>query len=385
MNDMNTTSQTDTFEQWDDKEQDKSRSRRTLILTILILALILGGLFAWRMIRTATGDAGQAPATQVAAMVVVPQDAPVSLEAVASLSAVREVMLAPEVAGRVSAIRFNAGEYVSKGALLVQLYDAPLRADLRAARARADFARLQVRRSEELAPTGAEPRELLEERRSQLQQAEAEIAQLQARIRQLQVRAPFAGRLGIRQVDPGQYLNAGEPIATLTALDALYVDFTVPQQELSLLEPGRTVRVATDAYPDGEYTARLSSIEPQIDENTRNVRVQARLANPGHALRPGMYVTASLILPPQDDALVVPATAIQTSAQGNSVIAIRGKKPREQGQAEIVPVKTGRRIGESIIIESGIKPGDVIVTEGQLRVQPGAAVQVTKRVQPEKL
>ncbi|MFB0614005.1 efflux RND transporter periplasmic adaptor subunit [Aurantiacibacter poecillastricola] len=383
---MNTTNDPDaTFKDWDEEEHDKSTSRRTLILTFLILAIILAGLFAWRASRTGSAEAPPPQATQVAAMIVEPRDAPVSLEGVGSLSAVREVMLAPEVSGRVSAIRFDAGEYVSEGELLVQLYDAPLRADLEAARARADFARLQVQRSEELAPTGAEPRELLEERRSQLQQAEAEIAQLEARIRQLQVRAPFAGRLGIRQVDPGQYLNAGEPIATLTALGTLYVDFTVPQQELRLLEPGRTVRVETDAYPDTSFTARVSSIEPQVDEDTRNVRVQARLSNPDHALRPGMYVTASLVLPPQEGAIVVPATAIQTSAQGNSVIVIRGENARQQGQAEIVPVQTGRRIGELTIVESGIAAGDVIITEGQLRVQPGAPVQVAELAQPETL
>ncbi len=358
-------------------------SRRTIVLTIVILAVVLGGLFTWRAIRSGGGQAWQAQETAVAAMVVEPQLAPMDLEAVGSLSAVREVMLAPEVAGRVSALRFSAGEYVRSGALLVQLYAGPEEADRKAAKARADFARIQFERSEELAPTGAEPRELLEERRSQLDQALAEVARFDARIREKQVRAPFSGRLGIRQIDPGQYLNAGDPIATLTALDTLFVDFSVPQQQLGALEPGQTVRVVSDAYPDRSFNARLSSIEPKLDEETRNVRVQARLANPGHVLRPGMYVTASVELPPQENAIVLPLTAIQTSAQGDNVIVIRGENAREGGQAEIVSVRTGRRMGNNVIVESGIEAGDVVVSQGQLRVQPGATVKVTELTGPE--
>lgn len=363
--------------EWDAQARAEGGSRKKLILTVVVLAIILVIVFGWRQLRTSGGEAYAMPATQVAAMVVAAQDAPMALDAVASLSAVREVMLSAEVAGRVSAIRFEAGNNVGSGALLVQLYDEPLQADLRAAQARVEFARLQLQRSEELAPSGAEPRELLEQRRSQVRQAEAEIAQIRARIRQLQVRAPFSGRLGIREVDPGQFLNAGDPVASLTALDRLYVDFNVPQQDLGLLQTGARVNVRSDAYPDREFEGRISTIEPRIDEGTRNVRVQATMPNPGGALRPGMYVTASVILPPQEDALLVPATAIQTSAQGSSITIIRGENAREGGEAEIVPVTVARRVGDMAVVESGLSAGDVILTEGQLRVQPGAQVQVT--------
>ncbi len=361
--------------------QDEARpqnTRRTIIITLLVLAVILGGLFLWRSLRTGGDQGWQAQDVEVAAMVAARQDVPRSLEAVGSLSAVREVLLAPEVAGRVSAIRFSAGDNVGANALLVQLYDGPEVADRRAAQARADLARLQLRRSETLAPSGAEPRQLLEERQSQLDQALAEVAQLDARIRQKQVRAPFAGQLGIRQIDPGEYLNAGAPVATLTALDRLFVDFSLPQQNIGLLKPGAEVTLSSDAYPGQSFTARVTSIEPRLDEDTRSVRVQATLANPGRILRPGMYVTAALVLPPQPQAIVLPLTAVQTSAQGESVIAIRGDDPRKGGKAEIVPVRTGARIGENIVIESGLKPGDVVVTQGQLRVQPGAAVKVAR-------
>ncbi|RKF20813.1 efflux RND transporter periplasmic adaptor subunit [Altericroceibacterium spongiae] len=361
------------------KDERPASLRRTIIITIVVLALIIGALYFWRMMRSG-GQAWQAQEVPVTAMVAKTSDVPVSLDAVGSLSAVREVLLAPEVAGRVSSIHFNSGDYVRSGAPLVNLYAGPEIADRKAAQARAEFARLQLKRSEELAPTGAESQELLQERRSQLQEAEAAVAQLDARIRQKRILAPFSGKLGIRQIDPGEYLNAGAPVASLTALNQLYVDFSLPQQDLAKLEPGTEVNVVTDAFPGQTFTAKINALDPKIDEGTRNVRVQATLPNPGQNLRPGMYVTASVMLAPEKGVIVLPLTAIQTSAQGDSVVVIRGETARKKGKAEFVPVKTGRRVGESVVIKSGIKPGDVIVTQGQLRVQPGADLAVSNLV-----
>lgn len=348
----------------------------TIILTVVILTILLGTLYLWRGWRAGQAQAWQPQAVPVAAAMVTPRNIPVTLEAVGTLRAVREVTLSPEVAGRVSSIHFEAGAQVGVGALLVQLFDGPERADRRAAQARAAFAGIQVARSQELAPTGAEPRETLEQRRADRDQAAAAVQQIDARLIQKQVRAPFAGVLGIRRVNLGQYLNPGDAIATLTALDRLFVDFALPQQELSRLKPGSTVAVTSDAWPGRRFTAKVNAIEPKIGEETRNVTVQAVLPNADHTLRPGMYVTAALELPVQQGALLVPATAIQTSAQGDSVIVIRGNNPRVGGKAEVIPVQTGRRIGNDVLVTSGIRPGDMVVTEGQLRVQPGAEVKV---------
>ena len=352
------------------------RPTRTMLLTIVLLFVLLGTLYLWRGWRASQAQAWQPQAVSVAAMVVQSRDIPAALEAVGSLHAVREVTLSPEIAGRVSAIHFEAGQPVGAGALLVQLFDGPERADHRAAQAKAAFAGLQVARSQELAPTGAEPRETLEQRRADRDQAAAAVQQIDARLVQKQVRAPFAGILGIRQVNLGQYLNPGDAVATLTALDSLFVDFALPQQELSRLKPGATVIVTSDAWPGRRFTAKVNAIEPKIGADTRNVAVQALLGNGDRALRPGMYVTAALELPVQQGALLVPATAIQTSAQGDSVIVIRGSNARVGGKAEIVPVQTGRRVGNDVVVTRGLNAGDVIVTEGQLRVQPGAEVKV---------
>lgn len=354
---------------------------RTIVFTLGALVLILGSLFLLHQARSARRPAWTAQAVSVAATVVRPQSAPATLEAVGSLRAVREVTLAPEVQGRVSALRFDAGSSVASGALLVQLFDAPERADLDAAKARQAFTGVQVARSEELAPTGAEPRELLQQRRVDRDQAAATVRQIEAHLVQKQIRAPFAGQIGIRKINLGQYLNAGDAIATLTDLDVLYVDFALPQQDLQHLRLGAQVAVATDAWPGRTFTARITTVEPRVSEDTRNVAVQALISNADHALRPGMYVTASLSLPPEPDALLVPATALLTTADGDSVIVVRGGNPAAGGKAEIVAVQLGRRIGAAVVVTRGLKPGDVVVTEGQLRVQPGADLKVASLVQ----
>ena len=360
-------------------QEPKGRTR-TILVTVLVLVVLMAAIYGWRMMRMGGAQGWPQQATPVAATVLGARRVADTRALVGSLSAVREVTLAPETSGRVSGLHFRAGQDVRAGALLVQLYDAPEKADLAAARARADFARLQLERSQELAPSGAEPREVLQQRRAEHAQALAAVAQIEARLRQKQVRAPFAGRLGIRQVDPGQYMNPGDAVATLTALDRLYVDFAIPQQELSRLRPGDSVTLTSDAWPERTFTARLETIEPQVSRETRNVTAQAVIANPDGALRPGMYVKVALELGVDPQALVLPVTAIQTSAQGDSVIVIRGTNPRKGGKAEIVPVTTGQRMGDDVVVTGKLSPGDVVVAQGQLRVQPGSEVTVSQLI-----
>jgi len=350
---------------------------KRLLLTGLLLLAVFAVIFGWRQLRQGPPHgAGASSPLPVQALAVTPRDVPVNLKAVGTVQAVREVTLASETAGRVVAIHFEAGESARRGDTLVQLYDAPERADRAAAKAKADFARIQLARSRDLEPTGAEPRELLEQRRAELQQAEAAVAQLDARIAQKTVRAPFAGRIGIRRVNPGQYLNPGDPIATLAALDWLFVNFTLPQQDLANVRIGAPVRITSDAWPGRSFTARVNAVEPMIGTDTRNLTVQATLANPGEALRPGMYVTAMLELPSLPNGIMVPSTAIQTSASGETVVVVRGPRATREGVVAIVPVETGRRIGDDVVVLKGLKAGDVVVQSGQLRLQPGAKVKV---------
>ena len=361
-------------------ENDRQRRLKQSLIVLGAVLLLFALLLFWRSWLNSAPPPAAPPPTSVVATVVTPEAVPDALESVGTIRAVREVQLAAEVSGRVTAIHFRNGQYVRSGSTLVQLFDGPERADRTAAVARREFARQQLARSRDLLKTGAESQEIVEQRRSEYDQARAAIGQLEARLVQKRIAAPFSGHLGVRRVNLGQYLNPGDEVVSLTDLSRVYADFSVPQQDLSKLKIGGEVQVRSDAWPNRVFTARLITIEPRISEDTRNIWLRAELANPDQALRPGMYVNAALRLPPLPDALVVPATAIQTSAQGDSVIAIRGKNARREGKAEAVSVTTGPRFGHSVVITKGLKAGDVVLTEGQLRIQPGATVKVTRLV-----
>nr|WP_239090193.1 efflux RND transporter periplasmic adaptor subunit [Marinomonas ostreistagni] len=317
-------------------------------------------------------------------MQVTPQALPLTLEAIGSLTAVQQVMLSPEMAGRVQAINFESGQSVDQGALLLQLNSAPEQAALASAKANVRFAQSQLQRTEKLNRTGVEPLDALQMRRSTYDQAAAEVTRLEAQLRQKQIVAPFTGELGIRQVNLGQYINPGEAVVSLTALDKLYVEFSIPQQHLAALQQNAEVTLTSDAYPEQTFTAYVNAVEPQVNANTRNIRVQALLDNREQTLRPGMYVNVALAIDTREAAIVVPNTAVQTSAQGHMVTVVRGDNATEQGNAEVVPVEVGERIGEQILIRSGLQANDVIVTVGQNRLQPGAEVTVTELIQGEE-
>lgn len=354
------------------------KNARTAIVCVSALAVILAGLCAWRAVHKVSA----APATRPPALVSVVRAEPRTivgeLQAVGSLQAVREVLLAPDTSGRVVAINFMAGQVVKEGSILVQLYDAPEQAERSAAAAKAEFAQLQLQRSRKLAPSGAEPRELLEQRKAEAAQTTAAVRQLDARIQQKHIRAPFSGQLGIRRVNVGQYLNAGDVIATLTQLDPLYVNFTLPQQELPKLALGTQVLVTVDAVPDQVFEARVNAIDPHIDEETRNIAVQATLSNTGSVLKSGMYATVRLTLPTESNAIVLPLTAIQTSASGDSILLVKDIDAQGVGKAVATPVITGRRLGEEVLVAQGVEVDDIVIVAGQNRLQPGGRVRVNQ-------
>ncbi|WP_024873453.1 efflux RND transporter periplasmic adaptor subunit [Tolumonas lignilytica] len=355
---------------------NNKQGKVTFIVTIVCLAFVLGGVFYWKKALTSGAKGWQPQAVPVTAMTVTPRTLDQHLDAVGTLKAVQQVTLSAETAGRIEALNFHSGQIVKPQQLLVQLYDGTEQAALSTAKAKANYARLQLKRSQQLAPKGAESVDVLQERQSALAQAQAEVQQAEALIRQKKILAPFTGLLGIRQVNQGQYLNPGQQAVTLTALDKLYVEFTLPQQQFSAIQPGGKVKLTTDAYPNQSFEATVNAVEPQVDNDTRNILVQAEFENPKQSLRPGMYVNAALVLPPTSNAILLPATAVETSAQGYSVVVIRGEQAHQKGNAEIVAVEIGQRIGDEIQILSGVKAGDVVVTAGQNRIPPGAEVVV---------
>jgi len=345
---------------------------RPVAITIVAIGVGFALIFAWRLMRQPAVSTGASAPISAPLMTVSTENVPQSLEAVGTLEAVRQVTLAAEVPGRVVALSFDAGETVAAGRTLIQLYDAPERADLSAAQARVDFAKHEFDRSQALAPSGSEPVRIYQQRRAELAQARAATEQIEARIAQKAVRAPFAGVIGLRKVNLGQYVNAGDRLATITDLDLLYVNFTVPQQRLGELAVGARVTLVSDAVPGREFIARINAIEPQVGVDTRNVQAQAILDNRDHVLRPGLYGTVRLTLPALSNAITVPTTAIITSPSGDTVLVVR------DDVAYSVSVITGARIGDRVVVARGLVAGDRVITAGQLRVQPGVRVAAAR-------
>lgn len=354
-----------------------NRHVKPAAISVVGLIVVFSMLYTWRANRNSGAEYQPLPPIPVSTIRAEPRSVADQLQAVASLQAVREVLLAPDTSGRVTGINFEAGQFVKEGDVLIQLYDAPEQADRAAAKAKADFAQLELRRSQALASSGAGSRELLEQRMSEAAQSAAEVKQLDARIQQKVIRAPFSGQLGIRRINPGQYLNAGDEIATLTQLNPLYVNFTLPQQDLPKLTLGALVQVTVDAAPDRVFTARVSTIEPRIDRETRNIAIQALLPNTDQFLKSGMYAMARLTLPASNDAIVLPQTAIQTSASGDSIVLVQDVNAQGIGKTVAVPVITGRRVGDDVIVTRGVKAGDIVVAVGQNRLPPGAVVKIS--------
>lgn len=346
------------------------------LVTLAVLAALLGGLYWWRQLNVGQPQGWPQQAVPVTALQLSPQVLAETQTAMGTLSAVQEVVLAPEVAGRVTAINFVSGDQVGAGDVLVQLFDLTEKANLSAAKAAAKLAEAQLKRTQKLAPIGAESKELLTQREAESDRAQATVEQAQAQLQLKTISVPFSGQLGIRRVNVGEYLNPGDTVVSLTNLDKLYVDFAIPQQQLAKLAHGAPVTLNVDAFPDQLFSGTITTIEPQIEAATRNVIVQATLDNPDGLLRPSMYVNVSVKVAETPDALLIPVTAVLTSAQGNSVVVVKGDEPAREGQAEFVAVTLGQRIGEQVEVLSGLNANDVVVTAGQNRIQPGALLTV---------
>jgi multidrug efflux system membrane fusion protein len=365
-----------------------SRTRRVVwfLVMAVIGAVILGGfayfeyIFKPKMMAAYFGSMVPPP-TPVATAKAAAESVPRYLESIGTATAVHQVSVNPEVPGRVSEIRFESGAEVKAGQVLVQLDDSTERADLANFQAQSRLATSNLARAQQLAAKQFGSRQQVDEVQSELDQANAGISRAQATINQKVIKAPFGGMLGIRQIDLGQYLTAGAPIVTLTDLDELYIDFTLPEQDRTLIAIGQKVEVRADAYPDRVFTATLQTIEPQVDPNMRALKLQALLSNPDHALQPGMYVRVHVLLPDQPNVVTVPETAIDYTVYGDSVYIVKegekGKDGKPTYKVDQVFVTLGDRNGGKVSILKGVADGDIVVTGGQLKLHNGAAVSLS--------
>jgi multidrug efflux system membrane fusion protein len=307
------------------------------------------------------------------------------LTAVGDLAAVHQVNVTSDVSGRITDIMFAAGSNVKAGAPLVQLFDGPEQGDLASFKAQATVAQLSLDRAKQLAARQFGPQATVDQAQAAFDQANAGISKTEAIISQKLVRAPFDGELGVRKVEVGQYLTAGSQIVSLTDLSMLYANFTVTEKDSAQLKVGQTVRVVVDAYPGRKFEGQITTIEPQISTDTRNIRVQATIANPDHILKPGMFATTTVVLPDKPPVVTVPETAVDYTLYGDSVFIITEKK-EDDGKTSLTAVRSfvqaGNRIEGRAEILKGLKAGDRVVAVGQLKLQSGSAVTISTDPQP---
>ena len=369
----------------------RPKTVRWFVIVGLLLGLILGGLYGFNRYREQAMAQffanNRPPPAQIAAVTAGSEAVPRFASAIGSLAAVHQVTITPEIGGRVTQIFFTAGGAVKAGDPLIQINDAPERGDLANYEAQVRMAKVTVERNTELARKQFASRETVDQNQSQLDQARAGILKTEAIIAQKLVKAPFAGRLGVRQVEVGQYLNPGAAVVTLTDLQHLYVNFTLPSTQRAEIKLGQQVNVTADAFPGRVFTAAVTTIEPQIRADTRTMMVQATMTNPDEALLAGMYVNAAVVLPPEPDRVVLPETAVDYTLYGDSVYVVRQDGTAPDGKPVLKafrsPVKTGSRWDGKVAILDGVKPGDQVVAAGQVKLQNGAAVTVTGNPPPQ--
>jgi membrane fusion protein (multidrug efflux system) len=309
-----------------------------------------------------------------------------TLTAVGTVKAVNGTAVSTEADGVVREILFKPGTRVNAGAPLLQLDIELEEAQLRAAEAAALSSQLALKRVQELRRSNSVSQADIDIAISNSKQAEAQADYIRALIAKKTVRAPFSGKLGIRAISEGDFLPKGTAVVSLQALEPIYIEFSLPQQRLAQLENGLTVTASTDAYPDKEFKGNITAISPDIDVATRNVRVQATLANAEELLRPGMYVALQVHTRTTQKILLVPETGIMHGTAGDTVFVIEHPESTEQGETyEVVQknVKVGPRTGDFAEIIEGVNAGERVISTGVFKLQPGTRVLIDQRLAPE--
>ncbi|MGE5240152.1 MAG: efflux RND transporter periplasmic adaptor subunit [Bacteroidota bacterium] len=363
---------------------------KRMVIMLLIVGLLFGGIFGFQAFKAykikqffATN---KAPPVTVTAMAAAFQTWQPQINAVGSLRAVRGVDLASEISGIVRTLNFKSGDEVKAGQVLVQLNaDADI-ALLRSLEAAAELARTTYERDKAQYAARAISQATLDAAAADLKSKRAQVAQQQALVDKKTITAPFAGRLGISTVNPGQYLNPGDKIVTLQSLDPVFVDFYLPQQQLSSIAIDQAVVVATDSYPGQTFNGKISAISPKVDPSTRNVQVEATLANPKHELLPGMYASLKVDAGAAERFLTLPQTAVTFNPYGESVYLVEPGEKGADGKPTMIArqsfISVGESRGDQIAILKGIKEGDMVVTSGQLKLRNGSPVIINNAVQP---
>jgi membrane fusion protein (multidrug efflux system) len=363
---------------------------KRLILTLVAMAAILGGLGFVKFRQVEAGIAQSAsfqmPPTAVTTVVAQRETWPSTLTVIGTAAAIEGVTVSADLPGTIDKIHFESGQWVHEGDILVELDTRQERAQLANLEAQRDLAGINYGRAQELVKAGVISHSEYDNANAQQKATVAQVGDIKAAIARKTIHAPFTGLLGIRQVSLGQYLAAGQAIVSLQSVDPIYVNFGVPQQQTAQMKPGRTLRVTNGDLPGMAFTGKITALDSVVNEQTRNIQVQATLANKGNKLRPGMFVQVELPVGESRQVVPLPASAINYAPYGDSVFIVaqmkdaKGKSYRGVRQ-QVVKVEGSR--GDQVGITSGINPGDEVVSSGVFRLRNGAPVQVNNTVKPD--
>lgn len=366
-----------------------------MILMIVAMIVLLGGIFGWwayKGIQMGKMMAAQKPppitvsAANAKADVWQPK-----LHSVGSVVAVQGVIIKNELAGTVDQIGFESGQPVKAGDLLVSLNTSTDEAQLRSLEAAVELGRQTLERAKKLRESNVNAQADLDVAQAQFDQAVATADAMRATIAKKKLVAPFAGYVGIRQIDLGQFLAVGTPVVTLEALNPIYVNFTLPQQAVKEIKVGQPVEVTVDTFPGETFQGKINAIDPRLDPATRSVQLQATLDNAAEKLRPGMFAGVDVLKPTHDNVITVPQTAITYNPYGDIIYVIepakdeKGNALKDEKGAPVLAVreqfvKVGDTRGDQVAILKGLKEGDEVVTAGQLKLRNGSHVRVDNSV-----
>ena len=360
---------------------------KRMIIMVVAVVLIVGALFRlklWGFDQMKAAYAGGPPPQTVATVKASLQDWVPEYQAVASLRSEKGTDLSLQLAGVVDSITFNSGDEVPAGTVLLKLRAADDIAKLQSLQAQADLAAITAQRDEKQFKVQAVSQAVVDADEANLRNAKALVAQQQALVDYKVLRAPFSGRLGIRQVDLGQYLNAGTTVVTLQNLDSIVADFWVPQEALAKITVGELVSAHVDTFPDEAFKGKIIAIDPHVSTDSRNAQVRARLDNSGHKLLPGMFSHISVGTGEPEHLVTLPQTTLAYNSYGATVFVVhdKGEAGKPAMVAEQIFVTTGQTRGDQVAILKGVNVGDTIVSAGQIKLHNGSPVVVNNAVQP---
>jgi len=359
-----------------------------VIAALVGVFLILAGIKAMQIFTLiSSGKKMVPPPTTVTSAEVKKGDWQPMLSAVGSISPVQGATISAELAGTVAEIGFQSGTLVRKGDVLLKLDASAEEAQMRSAEADAELAKKDFERAQDLAARKVISAAELDAAQTKYTQKKSSVENVQSLMDKKQIRAPFDGVAGIRAVNPGQMVKVGDPLVSLQGLDQVFVDFSLPQQQLSDAKADLPVKVTTDALPDREFEGKLTAVNSNIDPVTRNVALQATLENADHALRTGMFVRVKVLLPQKNQTLFVPSTAVSYAPYGNSVFVIEKKADEKTKKEGLILrqqfIRTGETRGDFVAITEGVKGNEQVVSTGVFKLRNGMSVVVDNKLAPK--